>query len=243
MSESDIKYPPAKQKRDRSLRVICVKWGDKYPLDYVEKLANMCERHLPLHEFVCVTDDPPSLSASRISFQPLVCDLPGWWQKVGLFRPGMFPGHNLFLDLDVVITESLRVLVEQSKIEPTKLYTLDDFSYSLRNPRPLASLSSDLLAKLGGVGTINSSVMAWHGWPDSEVYKAWKDFDAEVMNVLHGDQNWITRALWPDSIRFFADGFVKSYKYGGRTEAPLVVFHGSPKPHEVNDTWVQENWQ
>jgi len=23
----------------------------------------------------------------------------------------------------------------------------------------------------------------------------------------------------------------------------IVVFHGSPKPHEVEDTWVRENWK
>ena len=23
----------------------------------------------------------------------------------------------------------------------------------------------------------------------------------------------------------------------------IVVFHGTPKPHEVKDTWVKENWK
>lgn len=227
-------YPPSKI-RHTGLRVICVKWGDKYGEDYVYKLQSMCARHLPAHEFVCVTDEP----VEGVTCYPLVCDLPTWWQKVGLFQRGLFPGDNLYLDLDIVITESIKPLVASLRLEPTKLWTVDDFGYPLRNPR---SVSAETQKLLGGEGTINSSVLAWHGDTQSEVYAVWDKFNPEVMDVLHGDQNWITQSLYPDSIRFLPTGYVRSYKYNKMQIAPVVVFHGEPKPHEVHEEWVRQHW-
>jgi len=230
-----VNYPPERQEASHEFRVICVKWGDKYDDDYVLKLQAMCARHLPAHEFVCVTEKP----VDGVQCNPLVCDLPGWWQKVGLFQPGMFPGNNLYLDLDVVITASLSSFFAALLTDAAKLWTLDDFSYSLRRPK---QVSDQIYRTLGGIGTINSSVMLWRGWHGSEVYRVWETFEPDVMEELHGDQNHITRALWPDSIRFLPDGFAQSYKYGQRQKAPIVIFHGDPKPADVNDEWVRENW-
>lgn len=229
---------PQRQVRQRGLRVLCVRWGDKYTEDYVYKLRDACERHLPAHEFVCITENP----LEGVQCNPLVCDLPGWWQKVGLFAPGLFPGQNLYLDLDVVITDALAPLVAASRVDPLALWVEDDFSYSIRYPRDPASMAPGTRKLLGGPGTIQSSVMAWHGWPESKVYKVWEDFEPSVMDELHGDQNWITRALWPDAIEFFPAGLIKSYKYGNQKQAPVVVFHGEPKPHQVANDWVKEHW-
>ena len=40
-------YPPQKQLHKPGLRVICVRWGDKYGDEYVYKLQAMAARHLP----------------------------------------------------------------------------------------------------------------------------------------------------------------------------------------------------
>lgn len=232
-----VVYPPTQQRRNRSLRVICVKWGDKYDDTYVEHLRDMCFRHLPQHEFVCITDKP----VEGVQCNPLVCDLPGWWQKVGLFQPGLFPGQNLYLDLDVVLTGSISPFLAAALVDPLKLWTLDDFGYPLRNPRK--DMGEPTRKLLGGPGTVNSSVMLWHGWHDSVVYDIWNKWHPATMDELHGDQNWITQALYPGGIRFLPDGYAKSYKYSNRAIAPLVVFHGEPKPHQVEDDWVKENWK
>lgn len=233
---SEVKYPPTRQFNKPGLRVICVKWGDKYSDDYVFKLQSMAARHLPLHEFLCITDNP----VDGVPCDPLVCDLPGWWQKIGLFQPGLFPGDNIYLDLDLVITDDISVFYNCLRIDPAKLWTLDDFSYSLRTPKQ--NISPETRKQLGGIGTINSSVMCWRGYAHSCVYDVWKTFDPSIMDELHGDQNHITQALYPDGIRFLPDGFANSYKYGHQTQAPLVVFHGDPKPADVSDEWVIKNW-
>ena len=38
--------------------IICMKWGDKYGPEYVNRLYNMVSRHLTLDfQMVCLTDD------------------------------------------------------------------------------------------------------------------------------------------------------------------------------------------
>ncbi len=234
-----VQMPPTRQRREPGLRVICVKWGDKYSDEYVHNLKYMVEQHIPHREFVCITDRP----VEGVMCNPLVCDWPGWWQKVGLFQPGLFPGDNLYLDLDVVITAPLDIFVACLQTDPDKLWALDDFSYSLRNPRQ--GLSPEFKRKLGGDGTVNSSVMLWRGSGRSVVPWIWKTAQKapELMNVLHGDQNLISQVLWPGGIRLLPDGYAKSWKYGRGQKAPIVVFHGDPKPHEVNCDWVTDAWR
>lgn len=214
------------------LTVICVKWGRKYGADYVRRLHSMVGRHLRSCEFVCVTDDP----VETVQCVPLACGYPGWWQKIGLFRPGLFPGDNLYLDLDVVITGSLEPLAALLDIDRSTLWARDDFSYSLVNPRK--GIGAETQRLLGGPGCINSSVMLWHG---DACRSVWDDFTPEVMDVLHGDQNWISQRLWPD-INLIPADLVGSYKYHGFPHT-VTVFHGEPKPHQVSDSWVREHWR
>lgn len=218
--------------------VVCVKWGSKYPADWVRKLRHMVQRHLAAeHEFHCLTDLP----FDDVYCRPLGSDLPGWWAKLNLFRPGMFSGDVLYLDLDLVITGGLDGLVAQLEGDRTRLWARDDFSYSLRTPK--GDIGPDTRRLLGGAGTINSSVMLWHG---DACRRVWDDFDLGVIGELHGDQNWITRALWPDGIRFLPDDVVKSYKYHvlrGEVPGAITVFHGEPKPDQVRDAWVRAAWQ
>lgn len=212
------------------MRVVCIKYGTKYGAEYVTRLRNMVARHVQdEHEFVCMTERP----VEGVTCEPLPCDLPGWWAKLGYFRQTV--GPTLALDLDMVISGPI-VLPKLGD----KVIALDDFSYSLRKPRRMDD--PQLKRLLGGDGTINSSVMYWQG---DAGRKVWDNFTPSVMTELHGDQNWITRCLWPHGIEFFPDGFAKSFKYHverGIAPGPITVFHGNPKPHEVGARWLRENW-
>ena len=69
-------------------------------------------------------------------------------------------------------------------------------------------------------------------------------FDATAdYGKLHGDQNVITRELWPHRIGLFDNSMIHSYKYHPGDVAPIMVFHGKPKPHEVSDEWVIKHWR
>lgn len=208
------------------MQVICVKWGERYGAEWVLRLRDMVSRHLPCtHEFICVTDRPVEAIACR----ELPSSLPGWWAKVGLFKPGYLTGETLYLDLDVVARGDLSVF---RKGAGESVWALDDFSYSLRTPKPF--LDDFAKGLLGGVGTANSSVMYWH---DDAGARVWETFSPAVMDRLHGDQNHITQALWPAGrLSLYEPGLACSYKYhvmNGRQFGSLVVFHGSPKPNEL----------
>ena len=153
-----------------------------------------------------------------------------------MFQPGLFPGENLYLDLDVVLTAPV-VLPKLNG----KLWTLDDFSYSIAKPRIVDDPHVRRL--LGGAGTVNSSVMYWR---DDAASAVWDKFTPGIMDELHGDQNWITRALWPHGISLLPKGLANSYKYhimNGEKPAPIVVFHGEPKPSQLRERWLTENWR
>jgi hypothetical protein len=212
------------------LTVVCVKWGTRYGAEYVTRLQRGVQRHLTVsHRFVCLTENP----VDGVECEPLPSDLPGWWSKLALFRPGLLPGNKLYLDLDVILTANIDALPALLELHEG-LWARDDFSYSRRVPRQ--DLDDTFRKLLGGPGTVNSSVMLW--WGDS-CRKVWDEFTPAVMNEVHGDQNFICRTLYPDQLRFIPDELVCSYKYHirrGQGPAPVVVFHGDPKPPDLRRT-------
>ena len=221
------------------MRIVCIKWGDKYGPEYVYRLKAMCERHIPHDDFMCMTEKP----IPGVQCVPFNNEYPGWWSKVGLFRHGYFGGDvTMYLDLDIVITGPVPKLSELIRNDPEKLWAVDDFSYSLRKPR--TDLRPDTQRLLGGVGTINSSVLLFDKRRAHKMLRqVYEDFDARVMADLHGDQNWITKRLGQQNIGLFPDGIVGSYKYGHGKPYPITVFHGEPKPHECEEAWIKQNWR
>ena len=90
----------------------CVCYGDKYPVEYVQKLYNMVQRNTTIeHKFYVFTD--------HVKMQKMVegdihvhkfprDDIEGWWNKLQLFHPDTpLEGTTLYMDLDVVITQNI----------------------------------------------------------------------------------------------------------------------------------------
>lgn len=93
--------------------VICIKWGQRYGADYVNRLASMVWRHSKRDtRLVCFTEDPSGIDP-RVEIAPLppfpnIPERVQWtgWRKLSLWQ---YPLHDLqgdvlFFDLDVVIT-------------------------------------------------------------------------------------------------------------------------------------------
>ena len=78
--------------------------------------------------------------------------------------------------------------------------------------------------------------MLWHKSPDLTGVD-------ELMGETHGDQNAITKLLWPKGIALLPNDSIKSYKYHPGESAPIVCFHGQPKHHEVTDQYIVNNWR
>jgi hypothetical protein len=99
------------------VNIICMKWGDKFPSEYVNRLYSMVNRNLSLpFRFVCFTEDDSGIR-NEVEVQPLPkLDLPNnaperGWRKLTVFKKdfGGLSGKTLFLDLDVVIVDNIDV--------------------------------------------------------------------------------------------------------------------------------------
>jgi len=197
--------------------VACVKVGQQYGPEYVNRLAAMVARYTDWpHYFVCLTDDPTGLSCPS---WPIGTTLQGWWAKTVLFKPGMFEERAVYLDLDTVIVGNVDFLFEYAG----PFCILRDFY------RPQ------------GYGSAVMSIAPGFG------KHIWERFTPDVMARLHGDQNWIEEQVagadrWQD----VAPGRIGSFKADGLQESSkgfaVCCFHGEPKPHEV-DGWVREAWR
>ena len=90
--------------------VVCIKWGEKFGSEYVNKLYNSIQRNLSLkHRFICLTDNAEGIVAGVETLPIPREDLKICWNKLALFDRGIhnIEGQILFLDLDVVVVDSI----------------------------------------------------------------------------------------------------------------------------------------
>lgn len=237
------------------LAVFCLKCGTKYSSDYANRLHRMARRHLTVeHSFHCLTDDPRSLDDGIVASPLPGPDLGGCWNKLWLFSPRVAPPGTtiLYLDLDVVLVDSIDALASCAPGEDFlgqpdwNRPFFPQFNSSVM--RFLAGNHQEVLDRFlaeSATGCLRRRE-EWDGTTRSRekvvYWRGWRRFG--------GDQEWISSHLLPRrSIhsRAFPPGWILSYKRHGRPEPPpgakIIVFHGSPKPHEVDNRYVREHWQ
>mgnify|MGYP003446081805 CR=1 FL=1 len=97
------------------VNIICMKWGTLYGPEYVNHLRAGVAKHLARpHRFVCFTDDTAGIDAAVETLPLPSLDLRAGerdlrWRKLAVFRAplGDLAGQTLFLDLDLVVVDSL----------------------------------------------------------------------------------------------------------------------------------------
>ena len=213
--------------------VCCLKQGDKYGPEYVNKLFSMVLKnvHLMPYDFVCFTDNVAGIDP-WIRTAPLPHRAPGWWGKMGLYRPsmdGIKTDRLLFLDLDVVIAGNLDELLAL----PGDFYLASDYPSS-------TFPAADIRMRFG-----NTSVIGLRVGSQAEI---WKQYEMEGKPQAEGDQEWINGHFLHKFTRI-PDSIVKSYRLHGLDnmgtpppDCKVVMFHGEPKPHQCAG-WVKEYWQ
>lgn len=216
------------------MNIVCLKWGDKYPYQYVNNLYRSVVRRTEEDiTFYCITDDGRRLDDEIVVVPFPKIELEGWWWKLTLFNPEFYPqikGETLYLDLDVVLTASIQPYLDRER--KADLLTIKNF---------------------GKDGDMNSSVLRWDrnelGWiwekflTTKHVGRP-KRYYEYLGKVLQGDQNFLDMVV---DREYFPERWTRSYKYSGECEcikkAPrIVVFHGKPDPHEVTCEWVKSSW-
>jgi hypothetical protein len=234
------------------LNVICVKWGDKYGPEYVNRLKSMMTKYCtrPFNMW-CYTDDKYG-----IDYDIEIIDIPedemleGWWNKVSVFKSNMpYEGRCLYLDLDTVIQNNIDDLIYYKPYELcgvwtywNEVWTDGDYEYAtLRHKVPF-----------------NSSVMTWNKNQCTWIWDHfWKDHHEYIMKYYGDDkylgneteystfpQEWIYSRLYGDGIHKPTDK--ARFAFGAqmvhyRPDAKICLMNGpTSEPHYAR---FEEQWK
>ena len=229
--------------------VVCLKHGNKYSAEYVNKLFWMVRRNLTLpFEFVCFTENPQDLDPNiRVETLPKLRGINGWWYKPMFFNPDLnIKGTVLFLDLDVIVFRNIDKLFTYA---PGHFCIIRDFN---RKNQPHWQ-------------KMNSSCFRLETGQHSQVYKEYMQDPEGHSRKFHGDQDWIYHMIKTD-FTFWPDEWLQSYKWEMRNKPPMArvngirnfvspgepqilpetsvaVFHGEPNPKDCVDQWCKDNWK
>lgn len=226
--------------------ILCVRFGNKYGREYVERLRNMVSRNMLIpYQFVCLTDDRHPIDGVRTIFQPSAGYQKLWWHKIHMFDRDMpLEGRILYFDLDVVIHRNIDKL---AKFNFKDMAGIRDFN---RKFYPAWQY-------------LNSSAMSWNHGEQHHIYESFRR-DTNTAMRLQGDQDYIWKVM-KNKITFWPDSWIQSYKWEIRSrdeltmidgkrkfkthsnkdpypDCSVTVFHGDPKPQDVSDRYVVENW-
>lgn len=218
--------------------VICMKWGTRYGADYANRLYSMCRRHITGDlRLICFTDDATGLRP-EITARPLPpITLPALqstqgWRKVSLWNKTLdgLSGPVLFLDLDVIITNSLDVFFEY-------------------RPEVTFCVANNWTQPGSGIG--NTSVYRFEVGAHSYLFDR---LMADVMGMVakyRNSQTFISREI--KEIEFWPPEWCVSFKHSLIPAWPLnllvapklppetrvVAFTGKPDPDEAElGIWV-----
>ena len=214
----------------------CVCYGEKYSVEYVQKLYNMVQRNTTLeHNFFIFTDNIEMEIDGHVNIRTFPETLNGWWNKMQLFRD-VLEGDTLYMDLDVVITGNIDCFFNY---EPEADFIgMNDFNPDTK--------------------IFNSSVFKFK--PEAMKSKLWQPFTDDRTKWLRysGDQNVISDLIiGHPGTKSFPDSWTQSYKWYDRKgkryhkgkwtfehngESLVTVFHGEPNPHQSDMDWVKKAW-
>ena len=120
-----------------TVNIICMKWGDKFPASYVNRLYGMISRNITLpFQLVCFTEISDGIR-EEVLIKPLPqLDLPDGspergWRKLTILSNNLYDlsGPALFLDLDILIVNNIdsffeypgNFLIAHDKKRPKKI--------------------------------------------------------------------------------------------------------------------------
>ena len=229
----------------KPINVVCIKWGDKYPAYYVNRLHGGVKRFMRRpFRFICFTEKSegidPAVEVQPLPVEPFEEQLVrftttgtrrGAWRKVCLYQPGLagMRGPVLGLDVDVAITGPLDELVD---FAPGKVAMRRDW-LEQRRMRPGA----------------NSSVFRFDPSLHSYIYEEFAaDPEGCVSRARRQEQRHTSlTALAHGDLEYFPGHWIRSFKRDSIPWPPLnhfiepkipadarvVCFHGRPKMDEA----------
>jgi hypothetical protein len=229
----------------------CVIHGNAYDWIYVDKLRSMLVRNFsrPVNLHVW-TEAHRSVPAPFIKHD--LYEWPGisgprksWWYKIQMFNSNYFQGRLIYFDLDTIIVRNIDWLIN---LDADYLWAPRDFRHHWK----------------GQWSGINSSVMVWN---TTKFDWIWRNFNqnniTSTVKRFPGDQDYLTNVLDNTNRRYMDADMIKSWRWqikdGGmnfktrqykRPDAgsildpltSIIIFHGQPKPHEIQEPFIQQHW-
>lgn len=242
--------------------VICMKWGTKYPAEYVNRLYQMVARNLTLDfQMVCLTDDDtdiiPEVKCYPIPELALPEGLPErGWKKLTTFKPELYDlkGTALFLDIDIVITDNIDCFFTQQAKHKDSVLIIRDW----KKPWRMIGNSSVYRFSIGenrypnllsnfeqNFATIKNEVR------HEQAYLS--NYLREHHHLEYWDSSWCVSFKY-QCIRPFPFSFMQAPRLP--TDAKIVIFHGEVNPHDaikggggkwyrhVKATpWIEDYWK
>ncbi|MCD6666132.1 MAG: glycosyltransferase [Hydrogenophaga sp.] len=245
----------------QSVNVLCIKWGKKYGPEYVNRLHNMVRRHLHRpFRFVCLTDDAQGIDPGievkpipPIGFDEFDQRKP-WtfghgWLKLTSFAKPLYDleGRTLFLDLDIVIVDSLDPFFDQ----PGEFVVIKEWD------------------KKDGTG--NTSVYLFTVGAHVDALDHLRNGYPKVVEEVRNEQEFITGYLGRQGkVSYWPEEWCRSFKRHCMRRgimgwfappvippgARVIAFHGKPNPPDaiagisgkwyrrvLPTAWVAEHWR
>jgi hypothetical protein len=223
--------------------IVCLKWGTKYGVEYVNKLFAAVKRNTTIpFDFHCFTEDPTDIHEDVI-IHPLKFDknVDGWWNKLYLFSDEIdIDGRILFIDLDTLITDNIDAMLEIKE----GFVMIRDFFYPLQD-------------------NDGSGLMSFETKQHPEIWNTFIANPEAAVRELHphGDQKWIVKFVdkithWQTIMPEKVVSFKIHCGKGLPEKAAVVCYHGRPSVPESITTasnfqgkfvppspWVKNYWR
>lgn len=213
MTSTDWQTDFARAQASKTVNVVCMKWGDHYGPYWVNRLYGMVARNTTWTvRFVCFTDDATGIRPEvecqpmpEVRFDP---KLGKYWPKLGLMQAGLggLEGMTLFLDLDIVILDSIDPLLTL----PGRFLIIKEW----KDPH---------------LGYGNSSVVRYFIGRESAVLDRFYATPPEEIAAKYAskEQNFLTKAV--DEATFWPEAWCAPFPIATLPRNKLVRFFSTPK--------------
>ena len=211
--------------------IICMKWGDRYGPEFVNRLYHSILRHTKRKtRLVCFTDNPKGIDADIITTSIPDINLPKNyietpWRKLTMWKYPLLDlsGDILFLDLDLVITGNIDDLFDY---KPGKYCVIENWTQIGKN-----------------IG--NTSCFRFPSGKYSQIYEKINLHPHKILNNYRIEQIYISKVIpnmvfWPrewclsfkhNIIPKWPINFLKKPKLP--KHARIVAFTGKPDQDEA----------
>ena len=217
----------------------CLKIGDKYNADYVNKLESMVRKHSDA-DFLCFTDDFKGVNAECIILDDKVeRDWDNWWPvwcKIKLFDSPYLRKYDrkIFFDLDIIIHGDISKLLSHDAKSPRNNFSLIQSTWRGRTYQ-MANPTKSLF---------NSSCMMWKD--NKKIYEKYMENPKGYVAKYHGTDDFyhnekIIRKPLPPIFYSYREGYKdQCKKWNDSTwlrmseKHSVAILHQEPKPHTLN---------